>query len=193
MTDPDAIQNQWKEQPMAAHSYDAKELAARARAFDATIRRRNQFEILAGAVVVVFGVVAGTLSMLGGIETPDQGIRALGLFALSIGAAFVTWQMLVRAGARTTVSGAVPSSQSFRAELIRQRDALRSVWLWYVLPMMPGFLLIYGADIFAPNASVWLSAGLLGATVLVAGIVVWMNEVAARAIDAEIAALGTDG
>ena len=29
-----------------------------------------------------------------------------------------------------------------RSELVRQRDLLRSVWWWYLLPFVPGMLLI---------------------------------------------------
>lgn len=44
------------------------------------------------------------------------------------------------------------------AELVRQRDALRSAWLWYIGPLLPGLaLFLWGRqqELATPAAQAW--------------------------------------
>jgi hypothetical protein len=55
-----------------------------------------------------------------------------------------------------------------RAELIRQRDLLRSVWGWYLLPFVPGLLLILvGVALERPERRDWLAPGIVAAVTFV--------------------------
>jgi hypothetical protein len=64
--------------------------------------------------------------------------------ALSVVAAlFVAWQLHKRGAAHTLpANSGIPLLDFHRAELIRQRDLLRSVGRWYLLPFVPGFILL---------------------------------------------------
>ena len=50
---------------------------------------------------------------------------------------------------RTSPAGAAPGSRGslafHRAQLVRQREALSSVWLWYLAPFLPGMLVLSAA------------------------------------------------
>jgi hypothetical protein len=56
------------------------------------------------------------------------------------GTIFVVWRLRTRgaASALPTDLGLKNALEFHRAELVRQRDLLRSVWLWYLLPLVPG-------------------------------------------------------
>jgi hypothetical protein len=81
-----------------------------------------------------------------------------------------------------------------RAELERQRDALASVWRWYLGPLMPGLAVLMGAGCIAGFRHSAL-AGML--SLMVVGVVAlalrWMGRVnrkAAAGIQRQIDALG---
>jgi hypothetical protein len=76
-----------------------------------------------------------------------------------------------------------------RSQLVRQRDLLRSVWLWYLLPFVPGLLLIQiGRAAGDPSRPlrVVMSATI---SVLVFLGIGWLNQRAARKLDREIEGL----
>jgi len=82
-----------------------------------------------------------------------------------------------------------------RRELVRQRDALRSVWRWYLAPFVPGLLVfIVGTTIEAGvHAPLWAviatSAVSLGFVSLIFAGVWALNAYAARKLDQEINSL----
>jgi hypothetical protein len=56
-----------------------------------------------------------------------------------LGTLVVMWQLHRRAASRAVPEDfAVNCLQFQRTELARQRDALRTVWLWYLGPLVPG-------------------------------------------------------
>ena len=139
MTDPlppiDPVKAAWLSQPVETTPMTAIELAAAAAGFQRKVSRRNWLEYAAGAVVVpVFGA---------GVVAGHHGWMMRTGFALSVlGVLFILWQLHVRASPRQAPadSSAVTLLAFQRAELIRQRDALRAVPLWYLLPVVPGFV-----------------------------------------------------
>jgi hypothetical protein len=73
-----------------------------------------------------------------------------------------------------------------RAQLLRQRDLLRSVWRWYLLPFVPGlFLLLMARAAVDPGRAT--RAALINVLVFLG--IGWLNERAARRIDREIESL----
>jgi Flp pilus assembly protein TadB len=94
------------------------------------------------------------------------------------------WQLHRRARARPLPEALAGSLMEFhRAELARQRDALRSVWRWYIGPLVPGLVLfLCGRQI--ENGS-WQPAAFAIVALLLAGVVV-LNLHAARRLQRQI-------
>ena len=179
----------WKGQDMAPQTLTPDTLESRSRRLDNRIRNRNRFEYLAGGIVIIASLLLGGWLLLGGpVGQPDLMVGG-GFVALALGALVSMIQLRRKTGGTTLPDGAQSSVNSYRAELVRQRDALRSVFGWYIAPFLPGFLLIYGASLLDPSAMLW--AVLLPAVITVAFLVwvVWANRRAAACIDQEIVAL----
>jgi len=179
----------WKGQDMAPQTLTPDTLESRSRRLDNRIRNRNRFEYLAGGIVIIASLLLGGWLLLGGpVGQPDLMVGG-GFVALALGALVSMIQLRRKTGGTTLPDGAQSSVNSYRAELVRQRDALRSVFSWYIAPFLPGFLLIYGASLLDPSAILW--AVLLPAAITVAFLVwvVWANRRAAACIDQEIVAL----
>ena len=79
--------------------------------------------------------------------------------------------------------------QFHRAELERQRDLLRSVWKWYLAPLVPGMLLVYvGSALARPEHASRALLGLAG-TVAVFVLIGDLNRRVANRLQARIDAL----
>jgi hypothetical protein len=102
--------------------------------FYRVIRRRNLAEYTAGAVVVVaYGIYVFALPHL---------LHKIGSGMILLAAFFVLWQLHRRASAVPPErAGTMPLAQFMRIQLVRQRDALKSVLGWYIAPFVPGFVL----------------------------------------------------
>ncbi len=161
-----------------------------AQRFQSRIRSRNTIEYIAAAFVVAAFVWMA-------VTVPEPIIRT-GAALIVGGALYVCWQLhrLGRAATRDELNTGAQSWVTFhRAELTRQRDALRSVWSWYLAPFVPGMLVFVAGVSFTPENPAPLPARLgvfLAGLAIMAGVyaVIWLlNAVAAKRLDAEIAAL----
>lgn len=162
------------------------DLQTRASKLQSIVRRRNAVEYAAGALVIaVFGTVAfvmpGVLSKI-----------ACGLIAA--GTAYVMWRLhvLARAASRDEMSAAESLSHFYRHELARQRDALASIWRWYLGPLVPGLVVFWVATVVnvpvRPAAWIMAAAGLAVSAAAFVGIAA-ANKRAAKKLQAEIDAL----
>ena len=103
--------------------------------FQSTVRRRNRVEYAAGVLVIAgFGLYLWIFPTL---------LMRLGSLLIITGAIFIMAWIYFRASVNP-----IPSQISFmdyiaryREELRRQQSALRTVWLWYLAPLVPGFVL----------------------------------------------------
>jgi uncharacterized membrane protein YedE/YeeE len=85
-------------------------------------------------VVAVFGLYIWVL--------PGWMLKA-GSALCIVGMLFIVWQMRRRMAAKRVPDLAGPGLVEFhRQELSRQRDAVKSAWLWYLLPLVPGMVLM---------------------------------------------------
>jgi hypothetical protein len=131
---------------------------------------------------------------------PSPLVR-LGCILVIMGTLFVVYTLHQRGSARTLPAESASHScvEFHRRELQRQRDLLRSVWTWYLLPFIPGIVVfnlgLYLRKMQQPNASA--HAGRI-ATVFAATAVVYalvfigvgkLNSWAAGKIQREIDAL----
>jgi hypothetical protein len=68
-------------------------------------------------------------------------VTRLGAALVVAGTLVVMWQLNRRASSRVVPADLGGACLQFqRDELVRQRDALRSVWLWYLVPLLPGLV-----------------------------------------------------
>ena len=179
MNDP-RLTEMWKHQPLDAPVFTPEALQANARTFRGAIRRRNRIEYAAGALVIAGN--AFDLWLFGDMLT------RIGSVLVMLGTLFVLYQLHRRASAQAPADRlALPASVFYRAELVRQRDALRSVFFWYLLPLFPGIEIFFLGRQLQTNApmNVWIF--LLFPAVAVA--VVWLNLHAARKLQRRIDAL----
>lgn len=133
----DSLKAAWLSQSVEQTQMTAIDLAAAATSFERKIRRRNRIEYVAGALVIPV-MAAGALFARWGWMM--QTACVLGI----LGVAFILWQLHRRARpGRTPTGGSAESLLAFqRAEMVRQRDALRSVPIWYLSPFLPAFLMV---------------------------------------------------
>jgi hypothetical protein len=162
----------------------------RAQRFQSRIRTRNIIEyVAAGSVAAFFIWLTATVPVL---------IVQAGAVLIVLGALYVCWRLyrLARAATGAELASGAQSWVAFhRAELVRQREALRAVWSWYLAPFAPGMLLFLAGVSFteanpAPfpeRLAVFLSG--LGLMAAVFAVIVLLNAVAVKKLDAEIAAL----
>ncbi|WP_417584091.1 hypothetical protein [Pelagibacterium sp.] len=185
-TEPTRLHDLWTEQDTSVQEFTPEVLARSAAALDARVRKRNMLEYIAAGAVIVVCVIVSAITIAAGISDGAEGIALGGMIALAVGAAVVAWQLHARTGQPRAASGQETTLDAMRGELVRQRDALKAIWSWYLLPFAPGLILIYGADFFRPEANPALSLGLLVASAGLGLFVGWINHMAARQIDTEI-------
>jgi hypothetical protein len=136
MTDAaDDIRSLWQSMPSETVYITADAMHTRAAKFQARIRTRNFIEYTAFVFVVV---VMGKFAL---DSTTWQGKTAAGVMIACC--SLVVWNLHRRARAIAAPAGASTAAllDFQRAELIRQRDAMASVWRWYFLPFVPAFAL----------------------------------------------------
>lgn len=175
----DPLKTLWQTQELPLATLSLQELQKKSGALHRRVRIRNGLEYLACVLVMVgFGNYL--------VEFPQSLLR-LGSVLVMIGTAYVAWQLHRRASSPSASPG-LPGLAFHRQQLERQRDALRSVWSWYVAPLVPGVVVFrWGVetqlDASAPFAR-GLYANLAIAAVLL--IVVLINRYAASKLQRQI-------
>jgi hypothetical protein len=123
--------------PVAANGTIAVDDFARdVRRFELTIRRRNRQEVLAAVVVIVGFAVF--------LWHGPEWIMRIGCGLAMAGALFIIHRIRARGTGYpipTNVALSV-SIAAYRRELERQRDLLRTVTWWYLLPLLPGMAVL---------------------------------------------------
>jgi hypothetical protein len=165
-------QKLWQSQ---AAENDPMTLAAiheKARTFQAKVRRRNTIEYIASAVVI--------LGFLPAVLQRGSWMMQAGGASIMAAMVFIVWQLHRRASARTVPQTGQPLADFHRAELIRQRDAIRSVGGWYLAPVVPGMTLLLLGRWFqshAPGRSVGVDHLIILLVAVIAAlvfVVIWL-------------------
>ncbi len=175
---------------------DPAACAARASAFERTIKRRNRRERSAGWIQLpVWAGLAGFFLW--------QGEWLTGISLLLCGAGvLVVLRNLARRAGNLPALPEEPCLAHLERQYSHQRKALESVPLWYVGPLVPGTLAFFAAVTFRTAQNKGWSAAIDGAlspfgiTFGVFLAVILLNRFAARRIAADIArlkALAHDG
>jgi hypothetical protein len=170
----------WQGQEEEKVTITIDEIRVRATYFERRIQRRNMREYAATGVAVV----VLTIQAWGA-----HGWHLATFALLMAGMAYAMFQ-LHRLGARSLPAdtGTRASLEFHRLELERQRDALRTVWRWYLLPFAPGILMSVGVKAIEHG----ITAKLVGLTAFIVLLFVgaWaLNQSAARKLERRIQAL----
>ena len=173
----------WQHQPTEEVPMTLEDIRNRARRWQRKVGRRNLLEY-AGALFVIV-----TTSVRLWYET--NLVMVTGGVLLMLGTLYVVYHLHRWGSARSMpADAALMDCLGFhRAELVRQRDLLRGVWWWYLLPFVPGSaLLIIGRAIERPDRRL-LALGVTAAFVVSFTLVGKLNEYGARKLQRAIDAL----
>lgn len=179
----DPVKQAWQASVEIAGAPPLEEVRKGAGRFYRFVWWRNFTEYAACAVVVVgFAYYVFTLPML---------LQRVGSAAIVLAALYVAWQLHRRASAvPPEAAGTLPLYEFIRAQLVRHRDALRGVFWWYMLPFLPGLVLVLAGSLYAPDTHPdgpgWRDA--VGVTVMAAVFygVWWLNQRAVRKLQSHI-------
>jgi hypothetical protein len=185
MTSEKFARDSWRGESASASIPPIAELRERADRFRRKINRRNMLEYVAGGfVIVVIAIVAWLVPV---------SLLRIGAALLAGGVCIVLLQLNRRG---TPLSPAVDGGKLSileyqRRELVRQRDALSNVAVWYLLPLIPGIAVLMGMPFFDPNWPMgdetmfsMLIRPVFAIVVFVA--VYWLNKYAAGKLQDEI-------
>ncbi len=189
MSDRDPLQSIWKNQSNEEFSMSLADIHARAEKFQSRVRLRNVIEYVAAAAVVAFFIWTALI-------TPALIMR-IGAALIVLGAGYVCWKLheLGRAASKAELDAAQSLTDFHRAELVRQRQALSTVWSWYLAPFIPGMVVFLAGVSFEAPAEAPLAAKLMvflvgvGFVAAMFWAVAWLNAQAVKKLDREIRAL----
>lgn len=144
----DELKRLWQQQPVSVAAPALDVVKAEALRLDGRVRVRNAVEY--AACVLVFGVFSFYLFVF------TSPLMRLGSALTLVAIVFVAWQLHRRASSQALPQAA--GEQAWlpfqRAQLVRQRDALRSVWRWYLAPFLPGLVVFrWGVERDLPAAA----------------------------------------
>ncbi len=143
---PRDLKTLWRDQPTEDRPVTLDNIRKNADVFQAQIRRRNLREIVAaGVVLLVSGFYAWVL--------PGWMIKT-GSLLVMVGTLWVVWQLRRRASAASLPESSGMALLEFhRQELLRQRNAVKSVARWYIAPVVPGVVMMTLGRYFQSHAS----------------------------------------
>ena len=143
MTD-DPAKQAWQASIEVAARPPLDEVRKSADKFYRAVRRRNRIEYVACTIaVIIFSYRLVTWPHL---------LHKIGAALIIAAAIYAPWQLHRRASAvAPEMAGTMPIHLFARGQLVRQRDALKTVMLWYVLPFLPGLAVIFAGNGYYPE------------------------------------------
>ena len=138
-------QSLWQSQAMEHDPMTLAQIHTKAQALQSRVRRRNVREYIA-CVVVVAGFTPALLQRA-------SWMMQAGALLIMAATIFVAWQLHRRGAAQPVPEGGDALIAAYREELVRQRDALRSVGAWYLAPFVPGMALLMLGRWFQSHAA----------------------------------------
>lgn len=179
------VQKLWQDQPVEGIKMSIEEIHRRSGKFERRIRWRNIREYVASLIAVALFAYF--------FATSNDALSRV-TFGLFIAAMLWIVAALHWKGSSKKLPQGVDTLTGlrlYRTELERQRDVVRSVWWWYLAPLVPGFVVYtIGHAVKMPSPAAWLGLALMD--LIVAGMfyVIWrMNMRAGRCLDKMIAEL----
>lgn len=180
----DNIQQVWQSQPTEGVRMSTEQLQAGATQFQRRIQRRNLREYLASAAVVLFFAYQ--------FRHGGDPLACVGAALLIAGTLYVAWSLHAKGSSRSLPgdAGLMSLIEFQRRELVRQRDLLRSIWRWYLGPLVPGFaLLIFAFGRANPAHYPFMGLVIAVYVAVVAAVffgIAMLNKIAARRLQRQI-------
>jgi hypothetical protein len=180
----DPVKQAWQASVEIAGAPPLEEVRKGADKLYRRVKWRNRVEYVACAVVVV-------MSAINIFEFPHI-LHKLGYALLLAAAIYAPWQLHRRASAvAPETAGAMPIYDFLRGQLVRQRDALKNILWWYVMPFVPGIALTLAANgldpkIEAAGPPIWARWTVFAGLFLLLGFIWWINQVVARKLQRRI-------
>jgi len=170
--------NLWQNQEVERMTITLEDVRRKAARMERRIYWRNLREYVAGIIVI---------AAFGATFSRFRGWQLVPSLLLIAGTINVMFQIHRRTATRSLpVDADLNASLDFHIrELERQRDALRTVWRWYLLPFAPGL----AAELLASGFERGVTRPLIASFVAFALMFVWiwkLNESAARKLDRRI-------
>lgn len=181
--------NAWTDHQSGARFSAPEDCARAASRLETRVYWRNLVEYAAGGLVALLSGGATIASLAAGLV--DFAIA----FSLLLGGIVMVLRHLIRRGSNLARHPEESCIAHHRAALTRQRDLLRAVPRWYLAPMLPGVIALYGVVALrvAPVAQAADMARQLGlpllGTLAVFAAIGWLNLRAAAGLDRQLAAL----
>ena len=175
---PKDPRNLWQSQERENVTITLEEIRLRAARFERRIWWRNFREYAAGVLLIAW--ILASLHLL-------HGLDLLGPVLLLAGVVYIMIQLRPRGTARSLPADAdTRSSVEFhRLELERQRDALRTVWRWYLLPLVPGLAAIFAVAAIKRGVNARLIGSIIVGVLVFVGV--WaLNQWGARKLNRKI-------
>ncbi len=177
----DPAKQAWQASVEVAGPLPLEELRKGADKFYRRIWWRNAIEYVACLIVVIgFGTYFFALPHV---------LQKAGSMLVIAATLFVAWQLHRRASAEPPErAGTRPLLLFARAQLVRQRNALRSIFRWYLLPFLPGMAVFMTGTMLAGRPSGPEARDAVGFAVLIALFVGiwWINQLGARSLQRHI-------
>jgi len=159
-----------------------------ARRLDECMTRRNRTEFVAGGIAMTVLVVTAVV-ILATASAPFDFVQAAAQLLLAAGLAFALWRLMRHVQRQRQEEPGRSPRETLAVRLRRERDLVASVRSWYIGPMLPGFVLLWGSFLLAG----FVVVAAVGAA-LTAALMVWIanaNARAARDFDSQLRALGS--
>jgi hypothetical protein len=180
----DPVKQAWQASVEIAGAPPLEEVRKGADKFYRYIKWRNIVEYVACVVaVVVFTIYFFTMPHI---------LHKIGSALLVAASIYAPWQLHRRASAvAPETAGAMPIYGFLRGQLVRQRDALKTILGWYVLPFVPGMVLFIAGngldpEVEAAGPPIWVRWAALAGIFSVFGFVWWINQLGARRLQKRI-------
>jgi hypothetical protein len=179
MNAPKGIKQAWQATSLDVDAPSIDKVRRSASAFDRQIRIRNAIEYVACIFVIVMFSI--------GVFRETAPLMKLSAALIVAGTCFVMWQLWRRGSVPEAPTTGATSEliKHHRHHLVRQRDALDSILLWYLLPFAPGMMLSFFAVPIVPGKE-WAKATSILLTIAVFAGVWWLNKKGARRLQRAI-------
>lgn len=180
----DPVKQAWQASVAFAGGPPFDEVRKGADKFYRFVKWRNRVEY--AACVVAVAIFSAYIFVL------PHVLHKVGSALVVLATFYVAWQLHRRASAvAPEEAGARPILVFARAQLVRHRDALRSIFWWYIGPFLPGIALIIvgsglDAQVEGQGPPIWVRwLALAGMAAILVGIW-WLNQLAARKLQTRI-------
>jgi hypothetical protein len=173
----DPVKRAWQASVDAACAPSLDEVRKGADKLYRHVKWRNRIEYSACAVaVVVFTFYIFWLPHI---------LHKIGSALVVAAAIYAPWQLHRRASAvPPEMAGTMPIQDFARGQLVRQRDALKGIFWWYILPFVPGMTLVflghgYDPETNAAGSPIWVRWLVFAAIFSIIGAIWWLNQLGA--------------